>query len=266
VDVVLVQPDVAWEDREATFSRVRSMLEASPPRAGALVALPEMFAVGFSMNVDAIWEEEGGPTERFLAELARRYDVCVLGGVVHRAPDGRGLNDAVAVAPDGRILARYSKIHPFSYAGETNHYASGLDVVTFEWSGFVVAPFICYDLRFPEIYRIAVRRGANLFVTIANFPAARVHHWISLLVARAVENQAYSAGVNRSGADPNVTYPGRSMVVDPQGRVTANVGETACVLKARLNLDELDAYRRRFPALRDLRPEFLSPGQTAGSR
>lgn len=134
--------------------------------------------------------------------------------------------------------------------------------MTFDWQGFTVAPFICYDVRFPEAYRLAVARGAQLLVTIANFPTARVHHWTSLLVARAIENQVYAVGVNRCGADPNVSYPGRSLVVDPEGRVVAEAGDGEAVLAADLSLDALLAYRARFPALRDMKPAF---GRVLGS-
>ena len=253
MDVALVQPDVAWEDREANFARVRSLLAASPPPEGALVVLPELFAVGFSMNVEAIHDGPDRPTEGFLAELADRYGACVLGGQVTRGEDGRGLNQAVAMAPGRTEVGRYCKIHPFSYAGETNHYAPGERVGTFVWGEATVAPFICYDLRFPEVYRLAVVRGAAVLVTIANFPTARVDHWIHLLVARAIENQAYVVGVNRVGSDPNVDYPGRSLVVDPQGLILADAGPEETVLHARLDLDALRAYRRRFPALADMR-------------
>ena len=255
--LVLVQPDVVWEDRAANFARVRALLDAQPPPPGALVVLPEMFAVGFSMHVDAVCEGEERPTERFLAETARRYDACVLGGLVTRAPDGRGRNEAVAVTPDGRVAARYVKLHPFSYAGEDRHYAPGESVVTFAWQGFTVAPFVCYDLRFPEAYRAAAARGADLLVTIANWPTPRVHHWTTLLTARAVENQAYSAGVNRVGTDPHLAYPGRSLVVDPQGRVVADGGEARGIVAADLSAADLRDYRARFPALRDMRRDLL---------
>lgn len=254
--VVLIQPNTDWENKEANFEHIRTLLETFPPESGSLVVLPEMFAVGFSMNVNAIYETEGGPTERFLAEMARHYQVCMVGGLVTQHPDGRGKNEAVAVGPDGRVKARYAKIHPFRFAGETDHYVPGEKIDSFDWQEFSVAPFICYDLRFPEIYRIAVARGATLLVTIANFPDARKHHWRNLLVARAIENQAYVVGVNRTGEDPNVTYSGGSMVVDPEGNIMADAGTGEAVVSAELSLENLLDYRKRFPALEDFRTDF----------
>ncbi len=193
-----------------------------------------------------------------MAATAARLGVCLVGGVVRRDPPAAlGLNQAVAFGPDGAELARYSKIHPFSFAGEERHFARGGDVATFAWGGFAVAPFVCYDLRFPEVFRVATRAGANLFVVIANWPAAREAHWLTLLAARAIENQAYVVGVNRCGRDPNAAYSGRSRVLDPRGRLIAEAGGGAGVFEADLDLEDLRAYRREFPVLADVDPRFL---------
>lgn len=254
--LTLVQPDVVWEDREANFERVRRLLDASPPRG--LVILPEMFSVGYSMDIETIGEEEEGPTEQFMREIAEAFDVAVVGGLVIRRPNGKGLNAAVAVGPRGDVLARYAKLHPFSYAGEHRHYEPGREIALFEWEDMTVAPFVCYDLRFPEIYRHACLRGADVFVTIANWPTPRLAHWQTLLTARAIENQAYVAGVNRCGSDPNVTYPGHSMIVDPRGRVVAEAGANEEVLTVEISRDEVREYREFFPVLQDIRREMLN--------
>ena len=105
------------------------------------------------------------------AALGYHFEV---GGVGVRGADGRGANEAVVVGRDGAQVARYRKLHPFSFAGETDHYCSGDRVVTFECGRARVAPLVCYDLRFPEVFRVAARRGVTLFCVIANWPAARV--------------------------------------------------------------------------------------------
>jgi len=126
-------------------------------------------------------------------------------------------------------------------------------VVTFDWRGARVSPFICYDLRFPEVFRAATRRGAQVLVVIANWPATRVEHWVTLLRARAIENQAYVAGVNRCGNDPKLAYPGRSVIVGPWGEVMADAGDGEGVAWADLDFAALESYRREFPVLRDIR-------------
>lgn len=257
MQVVAVQSDIVWEDKQANFTRVREQLAGASIEPGALIVLPEMFATGFSMNVAGIAEPEDGPTHKFLADLAREHQAAVLGGVVTRAADGRGLNQAVVFDPAGKLLARYSKIHPFSYGGETKHYGGGNEIVTFSWGGFQVAPFVCYDLRFPEVFRHAARLGAELLLVIASWPEARDSHWRALLPARAIENQCYLVGVNRVGADPNVTYAGHSEILDPKGVPLATCSSQAELLVANIEHEPLLAYRDKFPALQDIRGEFL---------
>ena len=128
---------------------------------------------------------------------------------------------------------------------------AGTEIVCFEWGGFVVAPFVCYDLRFPEIFRAAAQRGANLFTVIALWPAKRQQHWLTLLQARAIENQAYVIGVNRVGSEPQFSYAGRSVVVDPHGVIIADAGEQERILTATLDAETVHTWRRDFPALRD---------------
>jgi predicted amidohydrolase len=256
MQIVACQTDIAWEDREENFSRVRAMLASRRPAPGALVVLPEMFASGFSMNVPAIAEAEDGATTRFLAELAREMGVFTLGGLVGRGPDGKGQNLAVACAPDGAVIARYQKIHPFSFGAEHEHFTGGERIVTFAWGGFTVAPLVCYDLRFPEAFRMAVRAGATLYCVIANWPAARLEHWLTLLRARAIENQAYVVGVNRVGADPQVAYAGRTLVVDPRGEVLADGQGNEGLISAEIDPSVVADYRRQFPALQDIRLRF----------
>lgn len=244
-----VQLDSAWEDPAANHARIRTLLGAAKPPTGSLVVLPEMCATGFTMDVG---KAAGGGTEDFVAGLARELGVVIVAGVVGRAEDGRGLNQAFVAGPAGPV-ARYSKIHPFSYAGETKHYASGREVVVFRWGEAAVCPFVCYDLRFPEIFREGVRKGAQLYAVIANWPEPREAHWLALLKARAIENQAYVVGVNRCGRDPKLAYSGRGQVIDPRGTVLADGGSAEGVFGADIDLAGLLQYRRDFPALSDMK-------------
>jgi omega-amidase len=251
--IFCVQFDILWEDKPANYARVRELLAAEIVPAGSLVLLPEMFSTGFSMNVAAVAEGSPSATEEFLAQTARELGVFVLGGLVTRRADGRGRNQAVAFSPEGKEVARYHKMQPFTLGGESQHYAAGKEIATFSWQNLVVAPFICYDLRFPEIFRRGVRQGAQLFAVIANWPTSRVHHWLALLEARAIENQAYVAGVNRWGTDPKQAYCGRSLIVSPRGEILADAGESERVIRAEVDLAALLAYRTEFPALQDMR-------------
>jgi predicted amidohydrolase len=250
MNAVLVQLDIAWENKPANFTRVRELLAANPPRSGSLIVLPEMFATGFSFDLNVTRQAEPPECDEFLASLAMEFDSCVIGGVVSAGSDGRAYNEAVGFGPDG-LRRRFAKLHPFRR--EHTVHAPGGEVVTFPWNGFEVAPLVCYDLRFPESFRSAVRMGATLMVVIANWPSARVEHWITLLRARAIENQAYVIGVNRCGRDPELVYPGRSLVVDPQGNVLADAGDGEKVVTAELDPAVVASWREDFPALRDAR-------------
>ena len=213
-----------------------------------------MFATGFSMNVDVVAESYGGDTEQFLANTAKEFGATIIAGAPMRGRDGRARNKALVFSPEGELLAFYAKMRPFTPGGEREHYVAGEHAVTFPWNGITVSPFVCYDLRFPELFRetTAVHRP-ELFVVIASWPDKRIHHWVALLQARAIENQAYVIGVNRIGKDPYYTYCGRSLIVDPQGAILADAGTAEAVISAQLDLANLRKYREGLPFLADMK-------------
>jgi omega-amidase len=253
--VIGCQLDTAWENPEANHAKVQAMLQGAKLQGGELIVLPEMFATGFTMNVVGAADREG-KTARFLSTLAGQYRATVIAGVVGVGASDMGRNEALMFDPAGNEIARYCKLHPFSIGSETKYYEPGEMVVTFALGGFTVSPFVCYDLRFPEIFRSAAQAGASLMAVIANWPGKRVEHWITLLKARAIENQAYVVGVNRCGSDPNHSYPGRSMIVDPHGVVLADAGESEGFIEAELDPEVVLRWRKEFPVLRDARKDF----------
>jgi predicted amidohydrolase len=255
MEVIALQLDIAWEDKAANFATVEARLSAMDVQSGSLIVLPEMFATGFTMNVAAMAEIPQGDTFHFMSHLAKTYQAHVVGGVITEAPDGRGRNEALVINPDGSENLRYCKRHPFSFANETDHYAPGDAIEMFTWNGFIVAPFVCYDLRFPEDFRAAVSRGAEIFTVIANWPAARTAHWTALLRARAIENQAYVIGVNRCGTDPNHPYDGHSTIFDAKGEPLTPTTTTEQTLTATLDRQAQTEYRQAFPALQDMRED-----------
>ncbi len=256
MNVIGVQLDSVWEDKAANHAKLAAMLAADPSEPGSLVVLPEMWATGFGLNVAAITETPARETEAFMAGLAAQYGISLLGGVVTTGADGLGRNEAVLIGPTGREVLRYTKMHPFSYGEETKHYGRGSQIALFDWQGFTVAPFICYDLRFPEVFRAAARRGAEVFCVIANWPEARIDHWMTLLKARAIENQAYVVGVNRCGNDPNLRYSGRSLIFGPRGEVLTDGGTGEGRVSACPNWEALLTYRQEFPVLADIHPDY----------
>src|SRR5262245_11737881 len=253
MQIIGIQIDSAWENKAANHDKVLSLLDRAKPPAGALVVLPEMFATGFSMNVASI-HDGARETQDFLSRTAAQRGIYLMGGVVTKdETTGRGRNEAVVYSPEGGDVARYCKMQPFTLGGESEHYVAGERVCLFECEEFIVAPFICYDLRFPERFRAATARGANLIVVIASWPAVRDDHWVTLLKARAIENQSYVVGVNRCGQDPKHYHSGRSVIYDPHGRALAEAGSEEVWIDARVELQPLLDWRRSFPALGDMR-------------
>lgn len=250
--VYACQLDCVWHSPEANHRAARALLARQTIEPGSLIVLPEMFDVGFTMDSKTACAATAS-TNSFLAELARSHRSTVIAGHAGCGRDGRAINQASVFAAEGSTIARYTKCHGFTPAGEHESYAGGDGAIVFDWASLKLAPTICYDLRFPELYRAGVKLGAEVFVVIANWPSARVEHWITLAKARAIENQAYVIAVNRCGRDPKYVYPGRSLIVDPKGEVLAAAGEGVEVLKAEIDSQRVLDWRRDFPALRDAR-------------
>jgi omega-amidase len=258
MQIIGLQLDSVWENKAASHDKVLALLDGAKPSEGALVVLPEMFATGFSMNVAAI-HDESRETQDFLSRTAAERKIYLMGGVVMKdEAAGRGRNESVVYSPEGMEVARYCKLQPFAPGGELDNYVAGERAILFECAEFMAAPFICYDLRFPELFRHAAARGANLIIVIASWPVIRDDHWITLLKARAIENQAYVVGVNRCGRDPKHYHSGRSLVYDPQGRILADAGSEEGWIEAQLDLQTVLDWRRSFPALGDMRRDFNS--------
>jgi predicted amidohydrolase len=246
-----VQLNTVWENKPATYERARRLILEAQPLPGSLIVLPETFSTGFSTHLEITAQGSSAEDDEFLSALAKETRCTVLGGVVSRISANKGRNESVTFNPDGSLLGRYGKIHPFSMGGELEVHEPGTEIVTFKVNGFTVAPFVCYDLRFPEIFRSAVDKGANLFIVIANWPVKRDQHWLTLLQARAIENLAYVVGVNRTGTDPNFYYSGRSIVVNPHGIIIADAGGEERVVVTEVDLALVNEWRQNFPPLRD---------------
>lgn len=250
--VAAVQHDIVWEDAAATRAHVAPLIARAADAGARLITLTEMFATGFSMRPEKIAEDEGGPSEQFLLEQADAHGAYVIASIAQRGPDGAYRNNAVLAGPDGSVH-RYAKIHPFSFAGEHEHYAAGDRHVTVEVDDLRVTLFVCYDLRFADEFW-ACAPGTDLYVVPANWPQARRLHWQALLRARAIENQAYVCGVNRVGTAKATPYAGDSVLLDPLGDVLAEAGDEEAVLLADMTRATVSAVREQFPFLVDRAP------------
>ena len=252
--VAAVQFDIVWEDKQANHRIIEDMLDAANIERDTYVLLPELGDTGFSFALDKIVDDQTLP---WAQRLAQRMGIWLQPGFAENGPDGKGRNCAAIISPQGDVLGIYRKVHPFSFGSETQHYRGGEALLLRSCGGAVTCPMICYDLRFPELWRIAACQGAELFTIGASWPSARQTHWRALLTARAIENQAYVVSVNRIGDDPNLKYTGGSIIVSPTGEILAEATDAATVLKADLDLGALHRWRDEFPALRDMRSQLL---------
>ena len=217
--IALIQMDTAWESKTANYARAEKFFKKAAQEACDIIVFPEMFDTGFSMNISALSEDEKGETARVLSGLAKKYGLNVIAGFAAKTPGRKkAKNLAVVFDRSGSVIANYAKMRPFSFADEDKYFSAGNSSVVFSIEGVPASVFICYDLRFPEIFREVAREVRMIFV-LANWPDTRKDHWETLLKARAIENQCFVIGVNRTGKDGNgIRYSGASHVYGPTGK------------------------------------------------
>lgn len=238
----LVQSDLVWEHIDANLERLEQQIIGI--RSGVII-LPEMFSTGFSMASEKLAESMTGKTVTWLTKQAIHKQVCICGSIIIEE-NGRYFNRFVWVSPDG-LLTTYDKRHLFRMAGEHQHYASGANQVQLSINNMQIRPQVCYDLRFPAWSRNTT--GYDALVYVANWPAVRRQHWMTLLRARAVENLSYVIGVNRVGIDGNgIEYAGGSCVIDPSGNYLLKMDADEGIGTVDLDLVSLQKYRASFPA------------------
>lgn len=249
--VAAIQHDIAWADRKTNFAHLRTLVAEAALNDARLVVLTEMFSTGFVVDREDIGEPTGGASSEFLTAMAREHGIWIAGSCPEISPDDpRPYNSLVLVSPKG-VQHRYSKIHPFTYGGEDQHFRPGDSHVTVDIDGIRTSLFVCYDLRFADEFW-ALAKSTDLYIVPANWPTSRREHWMVLLRARAIENQAWVVGVNRVGKGGGLDYSGDSRIVDPLGNETV-AGPGECIVYAEVTKEAVVSTRTRFPFLQDRR-------------
>lgn len=260
MQVVALQWNSDWQDSQKNLSRLKIQLQtlsdALLPRQvkPRLVVLPELFHGGFSMAPERFAVPLHGEFMQTLADMATEYQIHLLLGAAirHDAVNHHYHNSALLFTPDAGLASQYIKQKPFTYAEEETVYQPGKGALLFNIGSFRCSCFICYDLRFPELFREVAKQVDVIFV-LANWPESRQSHWEVLLKARAIENQCYIVGVNRLGHDGNdLHYVGGSMVISPLGEVLCYGDQHTEWIDAALEGEKVMQVRRQFPFLADM--------------
>lgn len=251
--IALAQMNIIWENKDLNKQKCEKFIKEAKKSNVDYIIFPEMTLTGFTMNVGLMGERDFSTVQWFQGK-AMEFDINIGFGQIERV-NNKGLNNFYVVSNTGVILSKYCKIHPFSYANENMYYESGDSIKSYSMGEFLVTSFICYDLRFPEIFQIASKKS-ELITIVANWPESRRDHWITLLKARAIENQCYICGVNRVGLDAELSYSGDSMIIDPNGKVVTRLKNKEGLLIDDIDVGIVNSIRNNFNIKKD-RKEYL---------
>lgn len=244
---LLVQCGLFWADAQANRTQLEGIVRAHGDKNDVLV-FPETFTCGFLGDSSDKLESMQGETLAWMKKLADEMN-CVLCGSMAIAAEAGTVNRFLWVQPDGDVQF-YDKRHLFAFGGENERYIAGTERKVFHYRGWRICPQVCYDLRFPAWCRL--RDDYDVLLFVANWPEPRTAAWTALLRARAIENQCYVVGVNRSGSDPRgLVYAGASAVYDPLGETVLELGDKEGVGAAELELERVSSVRRKLPFQQD---------------
>ena len=251
IRIAIVQPALVEGACAANWRAARAALEQAGAGKADLVVLPEMWLTGYAYRDLSELAKRTPESVARVGAIAKKHGYFVAGSWAERGEDGRLSNTALIVGPDGRVRARYRKVHLFGPMKEDRHFVRGQAACVAELEIGRVGLALCYDLRFPELARKMALAGAELLLYPAQWPEVRLGHFHTLLAARAIENQVFAAGVNRAGRSAAVLFGGGSTVIGPAGEVLAQLGGEAGFLEADLDLAQVAQVREKVTYLAD---------------
>ncbi len=238
--IAFAQLWVNENDRDATFLSAESLIKTAAKNGSDMILFQEMTLTGYSMDIEKT-ADKNGETEKLFAAAAAKYNIAV--GFGHVKPSGEKAKNMYTVLDNkGKAIAAYTKIHPFSYAGEDKYFYGGESECRFEYNGIKFALIICYDLRFAYVFG----GEYDIMLVPADWPRSRADHWLTLLKARAIENQSYVAGINRAGKEN-----GNTAVFDPRGIEAARLESTQGLVYADISSENVKKARLDFPVRQD---------------
>lgn len=254
--IALAQMPVETLAVQANLERGAAMIVAAAGKQADLIVLPELWTTGFHWPKNAQMAQKHSAVLKQVAELAKENSIWVAGSLLSQNGAGHPANSALLFSPWGEIVGSYDKVHLFSMTGEDRYLEAGKQLVCLDSPWGKIGLTICYDLRFPELWRSLALAGAQLMLCPAGFPEPRKSHWTTLLRARAIENQCFVAGVNQTGTQSlaggtALTYFGASCLYDPWGEPLLEGGPEEALLVADIDLERSDQIRSEMPVLRD---------------
>ncbi|MEN6566435.1 MAG: carbon-nitrogen family hydrolase [Veillonellales bacterium] len=256
--VALIQMDIALGDVEANRRKAMTLIQAGLQQQAKLLVLPELWTTGYILDqLTTLGESDNGPTVQMLQTVAKENQVEIMTGSIAEIRDGKIYNTAYAINNKGNIVNKYSKIHLVPMMDEEKFLTPGDHRSLFDLSFGKAGAIICYDLRFTELSRALAVDGCQALFIPAEWPDIRGKHWRILNMARAIENQMFIIAVNRVGKDPNNTFFGHSLLIDPWGDILAEGSETEeQVIVADVDFSIVDTIRQQIPVFADRRPQY----------
>ncbi|MFJ5965708.1 carbon-nitrogen family hydrolase [Bacillus sp. NPDC093026] len=255
--IALVQMDIHIGKPDVNFKRAEAFLEKAIRQQPDLIIFPEMWNTGYALeDADQLADVDGKHTKQLFSSFARNHHVYLIAGSVlnMRSEKKEITNTMYVFNRQGELVLDYDKIHLFRLMDEDQYLTAGHQLGLFDYHEDVtIGTMICYDLRFPQLSRTLVNKGAKMLVNTAQWPKARVDHWRSLLIARAIENQSFMIAVNRTGTSKETEFPGHSMVIDPLGHVLLETSSDENIYYTEIDLHMVDEVRNQIPVITDQR-------------
>lgn len=255
----LLQIDVSIGQPDMNFAKISNKLEEAmkSPIRPDIIMLPEMWNTGYALEeIQSLADENGARTKNLLSNFCKKHQVNIIGGSISERIGSEVRNTIYVLDRQGQITADYSKIHLFRLMSEEKHLVSGTKVGSFSLEDVSAGMMVCYDIRFPELARKLALDGAKILFVPAQWPKPRLHHWRTLLTARAIENQMFVVACNRVGVSGDADFFGHSMMIDPWGEIIAEGGEQEEIVSAAIDIKHVDKVRSMIPVFEDRRPEL----------
>src|SRR5690554_1258762 len=257
--VCMLQMDIQIGQPTENYQRVTDQLHKalSGTNKPDVIVLPEMWNTGYALNhIESLADHDGQRTKKLISEFCQKHEVHVIAGSIADIMEGEVRNTTYVFNRAGEVVADYSKIHLFRLMNEEKHLTAGNHIGQFELEGISAGMMICYDIRFPELTRKLALDGVKVVFIPSEWQNPRLHHWRTLLIARAIENQMYIVACNRVGISEGTEFFGHSMMIDPWGEIVAEADDQETIMHVELDLNLVDQVRQRIPVFDDRRPKL----------